>query len=28
LKSLIGIEKRQIPGLDGYYVTEDAQVLS
>ena len=27
-KSLIDIEKRQIPGLDGYYVTEDAQVLS
>lgn len=28
MKSLIGIEQRQIPGLDGYYVTEDAQVLS
>ena len=28
LRNLIGIEKRQIPGLDGYYVTEDAQVLS
>lgn len=27
-KSLIDTEARQIPGLDGYYVTEDAQVLS